>query len=141
MLTFPQCFSIWCDSRRVLFIPAGHAGGIGTDTGRFNHALERKVTQRIRLDKLSNFLDRHLRGYQISLVWSIDAVVTRTNSRRATDAQVDLFGARFRPFSHLFEVVPALLSRQFQTTSSLIRSRNGFSLLRTPNDRIACLVR
>src|SRR5687767_12355371 len=95
MLAFPHRFSLWCDACRIFFIPASHTGGISTETGGFDHAFERKITQRICLDELPNLLDRHHRGNQVSLVRSINAVVAGTDCWRATNAYVNFFGPGF----------------------------------------------
>src|SRR5215204_1224558 len=95
MLAFPHRFRILCNACRIFFIPASYTGGISTETGGFDHAFKRKITQRICLDEPPNLLDRHLRSNQVSFVWCIDAVVAGTDCGRATNANVNFFGPGF----------------------------------------------
>src|SRR6185369_17067454 len=102
MLALPERLRFARNPRGILTVPTGHTRCVRTHTRRRDHSFKRQVTERIGLDELPDLLDTHLRRDQFRLVRRVDAVVTRTNRRRTTDAHVNLFRTRFSDHAYDF---------------------------------------
>ena len=108
---------------------------------RLEQAVEREVGERVGFDELADLFDGLVGGDEVALAGRVDAVEAGRDGGRATDAEMDFFGAGAADHADDLSrlVVPRMMESSMRMTRLPSRRlRTGLSLRRTPKSRTRC---